>query len=349
MKTAVGQGATFDGIQYLRAIAALMVVVHHARHYYGEVPGWTDFGSRGVDIFFVISGFIMVHATRAFDPVRDAGQQALDFFVRRAIRVVPLYWLALLYQNRSFFLEGNVGLGILADFLFVPRYSWTFPTQIWPTLVPGWTINYEMLFYLLFGLALLFGRRRYAALVGAIGVLVLIGGIWSFESAPLKFWTDSVLGEFALGVGVYFLFSRSQWVPGRGLLWAAMLLGIAGLAVPNQGVPRLLADGPFAAMVVWSGLYLGRFLKPRRGLSLLGDASYSIYLTHVFAFPPCYALCNALGLADPTPANIALALGLCTTVAVALGVAVHLFIEKPLLRLLQGAWRAKARRSVAVA
>ncbi|PZP90666.1 MAG: hypothetical protein DI587_38015 [Variovorax paradoxus] len=109
MSKAFGQGESFEGIQYLRALAAIMVVGHHATAFFGGVSGWSNFGMTGVDIFFVISGFIMVHATYGLDPNGNRAQQAADFFVRRLIRVVPLYWLALAYMNRADIRRGDLG------------------------------------------------------------------------------------------------------------------------------------------------------------------------------------------------------------------------------------------------
>lgn len=123
-----------------------MVVVHHARHYYGLVPTWTNFGSAGVDIFFIISGFIMVHATRNFDPTSNSLHQAIDFFVRIAIRIIPLYWLALLFLNRHILRNGTADASLAYDFLFIPRFNPSHADDIFPSLMAGWTLNIEMFF-----------------------------------------------------------------------------------------------------------------------------------------------------------------------------------------------------------
>lgn len=339
MSNKPSQTGSFDGIQYLRAIAALMVVAHHARHFFGEVATWSTFGSHGVAIFFVISGFIMVHATRGFDPSQKGSGQALDFFVRRAIRVVPLYWLALLYQNKRAIFEGRADFGLLSDFVFIPRFNIEFSSHIWPSLVPGWTINYEMAFYVLFGAALLFGRWRYLALVSALAGLVLVGALWTFESAPAQFWTASVIGEFALGIGVYHLMKSTKWVPKTWQLVCVFLAGFVGLAIPNLDLPTLVAYGPFAAMIVWSGAHLGQLVKPQKWLLLIGDASYSIYLSHLFTFNLGFKIYNALKLSEPTPFNIAAAILILTSIATVVGIAVHFLLEKPLMRVMQAWWR----------
>jgi peptidoglycan/LPS O-acetylase OafA/YrhL len=338
MSNARSHGESFDGIQYLRAIAALMVVAHHARYYFGHV-GWSNVGMTGVDIFFIISGFIMVHATRDVSPLIGPKQQALDFFVRRAIRVIPLYWLALLYNSKRAIAEGSVGPGFIYDFLFFPRSNPDHAGAIMPSLPLGWTLNYEIVFYLLFGLSILFGSRRYVVLVSSIVAIVLAGTLWQFESVPLIFWTSSVFGEFALGVGVYFLVSGRKFAPSTTVAALVLLASFVGIALPNQGISRLFADGIFAAFIVWSGVYFARAIRPIKALGLLGDASYSIYLTHPFTLGPCYKMLNALGLSAPTPFNIVIALTFCTVASAGVGVAVHFLVEKPLLKWMLGIWR----------
>ena len=118
---------SIDGLQYLRAVAALMVVFHHARWLFPadcilNTAAWSEFGSRGVDIFFVISGFVMAYSTRSFDPAGSRPAQAADFLVKRLIRVVPLYWVATLWTARRIIWHGNVDLDLVKDFLFLPRF-----------------------------------------------------------------------------------------------------------------------------------------------------------------------------------------------------------------------------------
>lgn len=297
----------------------------------------------------------MVHATYGLDPNGNRAQQAADFFVRRLIRVVPLYWLALAYMNRADIRRGDIDAGLLSDFAFIPRLSEEIRGEIYPSLVPGWTLNYEMLFYLLFGTALFWGARRYLVLVLAVLALVLVGQLWEFESAPALFWTKSVLGEFALGVGVYLFCSQRSITPKPWVAVALLVVGLvalAVLAVPGIGIPRLLIFGVPAAVIVWAGVHLGRLARPSRFLGLLGDASYSIYLTHLFTFAPCFRFLRRLDVSDPTAFNIMLVLVFCTAAATAVGVAVHFAIERPLLRIMMAFWKGRRRgtsRQVATA
>lgn len=338
------KGESFYGIQYLRGIAALMVVVHHARHYFGAVPTWSYFGSAGVDIFFIISGFIMVHATRNFDPASNRIYQALDFFVRRAIRIVPLYWLALLFLNRHILRNGTADTGLINDFLFIPRFNPSHGGEIFPSLIVGWTLNFEMFFYIIFGFSIIFGKGKYLASVLTLLALVAAGQLWDFQhSAVLRVWTGNILGEFALGMGIYLIVSQKNWTP-RPIVTAGLFaLSFVWLAIPNGAIPRLLADGLPSALIVWSGLLLGRIIRPMKALTLLGDASYSIYLTHVFTLPHCYKVLNRLQLSEPTATNIVVALTLCTVASAVVGITVYYLVEKPLLRTMTALWQNKGR------
>ena len=155
-------------IHYLRGLAALLVVFHHGVL---QFPGLRDryahfeFGQAGVDIFFVISGFV-IYLASIEGRIRPG-----EFVKRRIVRIVPLYWVATLALvaaavcapqlfATTVVTPQNVGQSLL----FIPSYSAAFPDQIWPVLVPGWSLNYEMFFYGLFALGLMSGARAFVDL-----------------------------------------------------------------------------------------------------------------------------------------------------------------------------------------
>lgn len=269
-------------IQYLRALAALAVVAYHA----GQRPGLPfGIGAAGVDVFFVISGFIMwiVTAQRPTTP--------LLFLRNRLVRIVPLYWCATL---------GLVVLAaavpalmpnlrpdaerVLMSLFFVPHRD---PLgDIHPVLVPGWTLNYEMFFYLLFALVLALPRAvQLRAMTAILGALVLAGLVLSLPGPLFATYTRPLLLEFLAGMWLAEAWLAGR-LPGRAAGLAMMLLGCAMLValqvtgtysdpwrVVIWGVPSLLiVTGTLA--VAPGGL--GRLPLAK----WLGDASYSIYLTH---------------------------------------------------------------------
>ncbi|MEG8039988.1 acyltransferase [Sphingomonas sp. LR60] len=142
----------FDNIQYLRAVAALMVVFHHARNPlaggFNPLLGYT-IGEAGVDIFFVISGFIMLTI--------GVKEQVGTFISRRLVRIYPLYWIAcfltlfvLIASKKENLFVGHV----IKSFLLIPYYNPIHGGEIWPILVPGWTLSYELFFYGIFAIGL---------------------------------------------------------------------------------------------------------------------------------------------------------------------------------------------------
>jgi exopolysaccharide production protein ExoZ len=263
-------------IQCLRGIAAIMVVWHHART---QLPGleqalpWS-FGTSGVDLFFVISGFIMVTATAGRD-VRP-----LEFLLRRAIRVVPLYWgitllmvCAALVAPALFRSIDPSPDHVLLSLLFVPHWSPSFPGVAWPVLVPGWTLNFEMAFYAIFAASLLTPSRH--ALLAAIGLLVGLGLALKPAGAALQTYTSPMMLEFALGVVIALYWQRfrvSAVAAAAALAHGAVLLALRD----TWGiVPQVIGAG----LVVFGALH---FDWRNRLLLVLGDASYSVYLTHLF-------------------------------------------------------------------
>ncbi len=274
-------------IQMLRGIAASMVVFVHLdvqlkRLGYGTLDAaWL---SSGVDIFFVISGFIM-WVSVARRPATSAG----EFMRNRLIRIVPIYWLVsvgvlAMTIVAPEFLHSTVFSAphALASFLFLPaRHPVT--GEFWPLLVPGWTLNYEMLFYLLFAGAIAGAdgvpRRRLAIIAVLITSVVLLGTALENRVDVMHFYANPILLEFLAGIliGIVYLERRvrSSWawfVPfGAGfvLLWLSQRTGLFASAT------NLVA----ASMIVAGALFAPAFSN--RALKALGDASYSLYLTHV--------------------------------------------------------------------
>ena len=163
---------TIISIQILRALAALLVVFHHARYqirdfeafFYGGI--WQS-GQAGVDIFFVISGFIMWVTTH------DRRTTPLQFLTNRIVRIVPLYWLLTLTVAAACLIAPSLFRGVVLapehvvkSLFFIPDFYPGMPTHIWPLLLPGWTLNYEMIFYVVFAVALLLPRHLMIPFTG---------------------------------------------------------------------------------------------------------------------------------------------------------------------------------------
>ena len=352
-------------IQILRAVAATMVVWHHARHEAGLLaargagaalaPGTLLPWWAGVDLFFVISGLVIVLASRS---LAGAPGGRGRFLAHRIARVVPLYWLTTaLYLALALAAPGLLGeagaLGrdpafVAASFLFWPMARPDGSLQ--PLYGLGWTLNYEMAFYALFALGLGFGPRGAVAWLGGVLVALVALGTLVSPPPPLAFWADPIVLEFALGAGLGLARLAGLRLP-SGARIALALLGLAGMLgaawhlggegeVPGFARPLLVglpAGLLVAAAAFGPGLGRGRIAAlpaPLRALAVLGDASYALYLTHPFALRAGREALLRLGLAPALHPWVAMAA--MTGLALLAALAVHRLVERPLTRSLRG-------------
>ena len=272
---------TVLSIQYLRGIAAIMVVALHASNNVYAV------GMSGVDIFFVISGFIMWTTTVGTN-LSPAG-----FMRRRLLRIVPLYWAMTVFTALVSLNPPAIGLGVSVDhlvrsLLFLPA-NVTQPGNPFlpaPVLDVGWTLNLEMYFYLVFAAGLLLAPRMRMALVTAVIATPVILGFFIADRLPieLRFYTRPELLEFIAGVALGAVYAERRAPHGSR---TAALLAAAALILFATGQPsidfRALHFGLPALLLCAAGLAAEPLLqrRPIRFAKLLGDASYSIYLIHI--------------------------------------------------------------------
>jgi exopolysaccharide production protein ExoZ len=329
-------------IQYLRGLAAFGVLVFHATERGGAAFGT---GAAGVDVFFVISGFIMwvVTCGRPISPAR--------FLQRRIERIVPLYWgltlavAATAIAAPALFPAIRLGAGhVLKSLLFVPHADST--GLIAPLIVPGWTLNYEMFFYLLFAAALFAPLRLRPLLLSAVlAGLVAMRPLGDVGNPLWATYTNALLLEFAAGVWLGKAWSEGA-LPGRRTGWAMIVLGLAGFAATAlSGVDvdraRVLLWGLPALLLVAGAVSVERAgpipsLPPLRAL---GDASYSVYLVHGLAISAAWRLLEKAGVASG-PVLFAAAI----VAGVAAGLLAYQLAEKPLMKLFKTGLAARRRR-----
>jgi exopolysaccharide production protein ExoZ len=338
--TAPARPTTVVTIQYLRAIAASVVVLYHAM----SAPSIAvlfpvRIGEFGVDLFFVISGYIMWITTAGSD------RGPLAFWGARILRVAPLYWIfttlyvaIALLRPDAVFNAALEPLHIVKSYLFLPAAHPSLGV-IAPVYTLGWTLNYEMFFYLVFGLCLTIPRRmpRLAAMIGALSLLVLIGTAARPSGAVAATYTNPMLLEFAAGIVLGCLASRLDTRPGIG--WALIAIAIAWLVTAHMMQPlpeRIAAFGIPAVVMVAGALILEPHarLRPSRFALLLGDASYSIYLAHPFAQRIWYFVFGAV-IGTDTPATVALYVVTAIIAGIGGGVVGYLLIERPIVAALR--------------
>jgi exopolysaccharide production protein ExoZ len=341
-------------VQVLRGVAALMVVVGHSQ---SAVSGAVASGGQvfvrsalvpwgaGVDLFFVISGFIIVHASmRLFG--RPGARR--DFVTRRLIRIVPLYWLVttlFLALLAAATLKGGDPfpdtMAILASYAFLPADTHG-DGRLFPVFDLGWTLNYEMLFYALLALVVALPRRRALAMLAVL--LALLVGIGQVVPLPPAawFWTRPIVLDFGLGVVVGALVAAQVVLPkplraAIGVVGIAVLLadpghvfdGPVGITVANAW-PRVLFAGLPVAAVLAAALLGPEPRLPRLAVPFtrVGDASYSLYLFHPFALIAMEKAVQKLPSLRNVPGGL---LALVTVVAaIALALAAYRWIERPM-------------------
>jgi exopolysaccharide production protein ExoZ len=338
--TAQGTSGTLYGIQYLRAFAALAVVFFHA----AERTGYAfAIGAAGVDVFFVISGFIMwvIAERRPVSPGR--------FLMDRVRRIVPVYWLAtgVMVAGALAGLFPNLVLTaghIAASLFFVPARS---PSsgEIWPVLVQGWTLNYEMFFYLAFAACLMLPPRlRLPVMAGGFGLLVAIGLLAESDASFVVTYTRPIILEFVAGMFIARLWLQGH-VPGRQVALTLIGVALAGFAV--IGILKLPFNewscGPLACALVFGTVALEKHGGiPRLAIpAMLGNASYSIYLWHTFAISVVAKAGILLGI----PLAVVFTLSVC--VGTAVGLAGYYLVERPLLRGGKGSRFIRRRAKIA--
>ncbi len=299
-------GAELQSIQALRALAATSVVLYHIS-FIGK-------GAFGVDVFFVISGFIICHIS-ALKPDK--------FLLKRIFRIVPLYWLGTLGVFLISLLlpkllnTPTLSLtGLVKSFFFIPyRRQDGMP---FPVLFLGWTLEYEMFFYLLFGVALAVSKRwaSLAASLALIGV-VAAGTMFHATSTIPWFYSSPLILEFVFGMAVYAFWKRYRDWFTRLPLALAVLVPIfcyVYLCMVTDHVgrnDRLFLEGLPAVVILVCFLALEGRVRFPVWLLMIGDASYSLYLYHPYVIQLFDKKLVTLSVLTPLALAVSLAAILC--------------------------------------
>ena len=348
-------------VQMLRAFAALFVVVTHALHEVGEMLEAQGLhfddkiypGDFGVDIFFIISGFIMVFVSR--DAFGSAGA-GWSFLVRRVVRVAPLYWIMTLVVVAIVFLAPRLmdngtsdPAHWLGSFLFIPVER---PTDglIRPLLGIGWTLQYEMFFYFLFAVAMFWPiKTAVPGVIAAIVLIVFAGLIMQPGNAQLTFWSDPIMLEFAAGAGLGWLYLKGYRLDHQrywGLMyWGLLILAFAPAFTMEREIWRVVFYG-IPAFIIVTACVLTRDVDRRpvpNFLISLGASSYALYLTHPFVLGGLKVVWMKLGLVDLVgPMVLPWVFVIASLIICAIiGHAVHLLLEYPLTKILLGVLNRK--------
>ena len=313
-----------EWVQALRGIAALMVVVSHASLYLIGTS-WQPFaerylqpGGQGVDLFFLVSGFIMVYTTTRSD---GSMRYAADFLAKRFARIWPVY-AAMSLINLALQAVWAPHLSSLGDvaksLLFLPVTT-NNPPQFDLPIPVGWTLNFEFYFYLVFGLSLLAGRFRWAAFFGwmiatlVLLPLVLTGAVSMYADHDYAIGigyidqnVNPVIWDFVAGTAIGLLYISRLQIRNTALLAALVAASLAlvcawsftGIAAFNGLSHHGMTHYGLPLAILFAALALAfKNKEPRvpRALVWFGGVSYSLYLLHLWIFGAADHLMDYLG------------------------------------------------------
>ncbi|WP_319558021.1 acyltransferase [Thiomicrorhabdus sp.] len=274
-------------IQYMRAIAAILVLLSHigmksVQNSTGVLGWFQGFGGIGVDLFFIISGFIMAYITQVKETTLPS------FFKARFIRILPLYWFLttaalIVYLFFPGLVNSSGGeTSIVCSYLLIPsEYKYLVNN--------GWTLSYEFYFYFLFALAM-FASYQYRNAIAAtiLLILVILGIIYDHQA----FLLSDFLLEFLFGIFVFCVFFKNEFI--KGYFYSSLFLIISAalfflldtnIRAIDNGFPMLFL---FISILLLEAIFINNqgnvFLK---FFERIGDSSYSLYLIHPFVLSLC--------------------------------------------------------------
>jgi exopolysaccharide production protein ExoZ len=328
-----------QSIQIMRGVASLLVLLNHIsvkgfQYGNGALKGF-EVGGAGVDLFFIISGYIMCISTW------NQQLNFAQFIIRRIKRIIPLYWLVtsialivFLYNSKLINSSGGE-TSILASYTLFPNGKKYLNAN-------GWTLSYEFFFYIIFGFFI--NKGTYKALQASTAillVLITIGLCFTYNTPLLNFTTNSLLIEFVFGMGCFYFINkqnvRLNYKYAIGLIISGLLIFslLITFEKPDYvGWKGILWGIP--VILLFIGLmFLEDFIK--RSTSLvkvlfleIGNSSYSLYLIHPFTLSGTAICLKHVGLAS-NPYFFTMFL---LAVSVAIGHLVYLYVERFLTNLM---------------
>jgi exopolysaccharide production protein ExoZ len=326
-------------VQYLRGLAAFMVVIFHLGVQLRRlnVVVSVDWLESGVDIFFVISGFIMWVTTI------ESNLTPQDFFLKRIFRIVPLYWavtscyvlLVLAAPQLLQTLKFDDFTYVICSYLFIPAVH-SATGAIEPLVVQGWTLNYEMFFYALFALTLLVKPTiRLGCMLGMLLALCGARYLTKFGGIYAQFYSSTIMLEFGLGMIVGCLCSKKILLPRLSIIPVCLVCGAVLVVSISFHLdfyePRFIIFGIPAAILVYAAVSFERRgrISHWRWPHLLGDSSYSLYITHAIILSAVSQMWRKAGFPQTTLGLIGFSV-VAVLASVIIGVLTYRFVETPL-------------------
>ncbi|MDO4762843.1 MAG: acyltransferase [Flavobacteriaceae bacterium] len=324
-----------NNVQYLRGIAALLVCGFHTQNWISNVYGYNlgkflfGKGDDGVELFFIISGFIMVYTTKNMN-LEIPYKNIKEFLKKRAIRIMPLYTILTMFWIWIFIPDFSYNyvnvIKIIKSIFFIPYDKF-------PILYLGWTLNYEMFFYLVFAASFCFKRYRYYALT--LFFLLQFGlQFFEFNDIRLQFVNAPIVSYFFSGVLIGLLVDKVKIKYYKSYLigaWVLLVLYFLDFIQINNQYLQFLFLSIVVFMIVLGDFYLE--LVPFNVLLFLGNISYSIYLIHPFVSG--FVLMNFISWEDISMEYRVVFYMLLILLTILISYILYILVEQKLTRMLK--------------
>tara|TARA_Y100000591_G_scaffold101443_2_gene86226 strand:+ start:234 stop:1229 length:996 start_codon:yes stop_codon:yes gene_type:complete len=320
-----GLQSKIDSLQVLRFFAAYSVMMVHLPIF--------QYGMWGVDIFFVISGFIMMYVTENSNK---------HFFIKRIFRIVPLYWLLTFFVFIIAILKPGLLNNTTANFDHLAKSLFFIPfnkNEIGhaPILFLGWTLNFEMIFYLLFALTLtFFNKKKFLSCSLIIVIFFFFNKFFSEKNFIFSTYANDILFEFIFGMIAFLIWKKyKDFNYGNNFFNHVKILSLLILItfVSNlANLPRSINYGiPSFILVLYFVIFLNNFKFPKIFVTL-GDASYCIYLIHPYIVQFFYKILMIGSYNFPVQIIFTI---IISFVVFAISILIFKFIELPINRYLK--------------
>lgn len=334
-------------LQVLRAIAATGIVFEHVNRisylYFNRNLGFSPpiFGDWAVDLFFVISGFIIfyVHNDDFGKPKR-----VKEYLIKRFLRIYPLYWLITLSLIAFFFIFKNIGSGYETEIDVIAKSLFLFPQTHAPILFPGWTLVHEIRFYLIFALLILLKKRLRVVLISIFIFLTFLmyvikpQGYSYLNPQNVATYLFSFFNiEFLLGCFGAYIIKLANPKTQKVCLITLTLLYLIYLRFSNVSIleERVWLLGiPFTIIMTIIAIYeLKHHFKISKVLRFLALASYSIYLTHYLFISILIRLVISSGLSHSL--YLPWIMLIILLLSIGGGCIIYFLVERPVLKFLK--------------
>jgi exopolysaccharide production protein ExoZ len=337
--------ARIEPLQVLRGLAAILIMAKHAL-YEVDLISPIDFNygvyrnyTVGIDIFFVLSGFIMIYISRG----QSGFSAARTFIFRRVLRIIPIYWFyTFLLAAVAFIIPQVLGkaefipIDFIKSLLFIPYFNSVGDMQ--PFLANGWSLNYEMYFYAIFAVCLILPVRYSLLAMAAYFTVSVSTDFFEVNNEIVSsFYGKEIVLEFLTGAVIGYLFIKNIRLPswffyvGLAFILGSVLALFFTQTLENYGI---YYNKPLVGMLSVLLLVLPKkseyFSMPRWSV-LIGDSSYTLYLAHPFAIGAVTQMVLLMGWQSIIHPWIIFAIVFLTSI-IGSYIAYRL-IEKPLLSL----------------